>query len=197
MLHSINLFPWREVQRAGHKRRFLQLMSLGVLIALLMQWGAGYYFDRQNQQQQRRLGFLNQHIQQLDQRLRALKMTEAEHQALQARLSVVESLQQKRNKTTQLMHLMPELIPEGVYVDKISMKGDEVEVSGISDSTARLATMLDKLEKSPHLSAVGMHSIVAGTQRFNKDFQSFKVSFHFYAVQPALGASILQGEHHG
>ena len=197
MLHSINLFPWREALRAGHKRRFLQLMSLGALLALFMQWGTGYYFDRQNQQQQRRIGFLNQHIQRLDQRLRALKITEAEHQALQARLSVVESLQQKRNKTTQLMHLMPELIPEGVYVDKISMKGDEVEVSGISDSTARLATMLDKFEKSPHLSAVGMHSIAAGTQRFNKDFQSFKVSFHFYVVQPALGESILQSEHHG
>ncbi|MBC5851728.1 PilN domain-containing protein [Vibrio metschnikovii] len=197
MLHSINLFPWREAQRADHKRRFLQLMSLGVLVALLMQWGTGYYLDQQQQHQQARLDFLNQHLQQLDQRLRALKMTEAEHQALQARLSVVESLQQKRNKTTQLMNLMPELIPEGVYVDKISMKGDAVEVSGISDSTARLATMLDKLERSPHLSAVGMHSIVAGNQRFNKDFQSFKVSFHFHTAQPGLEALIRQGEHHG
>ncbi|EOZ5530004.1 PilN domain-containing protein [Vibrio metschnikovii] len=197
MLHSINLFPWREAQRADHKRRFLQLMSLGVLVALLMQWGVGHYLDQQQQYQQARLDFLNQHLQQLDQRLRALKMTEAEHQALQARLSVVESLQQKRNKTTQLMNLMPELIPEGVYVDKISMKGDAVEVSGISDSTARLATMLDKLERSPHLSAVGMHSIVAGNQRFNKDFQSFKVSFLFHTAQPGLEALIRQGEHHG
>ncbi|QSA19091.1 PilN domain-containing protein, partial [Vibrio furnissii] len=71
---------------------------------------------------------------------------------------------------------MPQLIPEGVYVDKIKMNGQEIELSGISDSTARLATMLDNLEKSDQLSEVGMHSIVAGNRRFGKQFQSFKVS---------------------
>ncbi len=56
-------------------------------------------------------------------------------------------------------------------------------MSGISDSTARLATMLDNLEKSPQLSEVGMHSIVSGNRRFGKQFQSFKVSFLFHASE--------------
>ncbi|NNN45693.1 MULTISPECIES: PilN domain-containing protein [unclassified Vibrio] len=183
MLHTINLLPWRETQRENYRQHFIHLLILGVLLALGAQWLAGSYFEQQNQQQQGRLDFLNQHIRQLDQRLNALKVTEQEHKALLTRLNVVEALQQKRNKSTEFMHLMPDLIPEGVYVDKIKMNGQEVEMSGISDSTARLATMLDHLEKSPQLSEVGMHSIVSGNRRFGKQFQSFKVSFLFHASE--------------
>ncbi|MGC9421065.1 MULTISPECIES: PilN domain-containing protein [unclassified Vibrio] len=183
MLHTINLLPWRETQRENYRQHFIHLLILGVLLALGAQWLAGSYFEQQNQQQQGRLDFLNQHIRQLDQRLNALKVTEQEHKALLTRLNVVEALQQKRNKSTEFMHLMPDLIPEGVYVDKIKMNGQEVEMSGISDSTARLATMLDNLEKSPQLSEVGMHSIVSGNRRFGKQFQSFKVSFLFHASE--------------
>ncbi|WP_425445492.1 PilN domain-containing protein, partial [Vibrio fujianensis] len=119
MLHTINLLPWRETQRENYRQHFIHLLILGVLLALGAQWLAGSYFEQQNQQQQGRLDFLNQHIRQLDQRLNALKVTEQEHKALLTRLNVVEALQQKRNKSTEFMHLMPDLIPEGVYVDKI------------------------------------------------------------------------------
>jgi len=123
-------------------------------------------------------------------------VTEQEHKALLTRLNIVESLQQKRNKTTEFMNLMPQLIPEGVYVDKIKMNGEEIEISGISDSTARLATMLDNLEKSTQLSEVGMHSIVSGNRRFGKQFQSFKVSFLFHASAHKPLATVT-GEKHG
>ncbi|MCG6213987.1 PilN domain-containing protein [Vibrio furnissii] len=195
MVHDINLMPWREARREAHKRRFAGLCVLAVLIALGLQWGAGAYIDRQTQVQQQRLDFLNQHIRDLDSQIAALKVTEQEHKALLTRLSVVESLQQKRNKTTEFMNLMPQLIPEGVYVDKIKMNGQEIELSGISDSTARLATMLDNLEKSDQLSEVGMHSIVAGNRRFGKQFQSFKVSFLFHASSQQAVSADTGGAH--
>ncbi|CAM2851522.1 hypothetical protein VIOR103205_05390 [Vibrio ordalii] len=50
MLHSINLLPWREEQRAAHKRRFMGLVVLGVMSAVGIQWGIGLYFSGQAQQ---------------------------------------------------------------------------------------------------------------------------------------------------
>lgn len=184
MLHNVNLLPWREAERDEHKRRFVGLLALAAIVALGIQWGIGFYIDDQGHEQQLRLNTLNQHISQLDERIAALKVTEDEHKALLTRLKVVESLQQRRNKTTELMNLFPRLIPEGVYVDKIKMNDYDIEVTGISDTTARLATMLEQLESSEQLSNVEMHSIVAGNQRFNKQFQSFKVSFKFHPTEP-------------
>ncbi len=180
MLHSINFLSWRETHREAHKKRFLYLTVISISIVVSMQWGVGWYFDKQTQIQTQRLSFLNQHLLQLDKQIDSLKRAEQEYNDLVARLAMVESLQKKRNKTTQFMDLVPKLIPEGVYVDQMSMNDQLIEISGISDSTARLATMLQLLESSPLISNVEMHSIVSGSHRFGKQFQSFKVSFLFH-----------------
>jgi len=182
MLHQINLLPWRDEIRAQHRKRFIHLVILGVIVAGAGQWAVGNYFYDQQAKQQARLNYLNQYIAGLDRQIQSLKVAEQEHKAILTRLDVVGSLQLGRNKTTDFMNLMPELIPEGVYVDKIKMNGQEIEMAGISDSTARLATMLDNLERSESLKGVEMHSIVHNRKRFNKEFQTFKVSFVFSPV---------------
>ncbi|MFA0554564.1 PilN domain-containing protein [Vibrio sp. 10N.222.55.A1] len=199
MLHQINLLPWRDEIRAQHKKRFIHLVILGVIIALIGQWAVGHYFHDQQAKQQARLNYLNQYIAELDRQIQSLKVAEQEHNAILTRLDVVESLQLGRNKTTDFMNLMPELIPEGVYVDKIKMNGQEIEMSGISDSTARLATMLDNLERSDSLKGVEMHSIVHNRKRFNKEFQTFKVSFVFSPVslENTTASRKDKGAHHG
>ncbi|CAE6882874.1 MULTISPECIES: PilN domain-containing protein [Vibrio] len=192
MLHHINLLAWRENQREEHRRRFIGLIVLGAIAALGVQWGIGKYYQYQQDQQQQRLDYLAHYISQLDKRIEAMKIAEQEHGKILERLKIVEGLQNGRNKTTEFMNLMPSVIPEGVYVDKIKMNDYEIEISGISDSTPRLATMLDNMERSAKLLDVEMHSIVHGKARFGKEFQTFKVSFMF------KGASIKEGgKQHG
>ncbi len=188
MLHHINLLAWRENQREEHRRRFIGLIVLGAIAALGVQCGIGKYYQYQQDQQQQRLDYLAHYISQLDKRIEAMKIAEQEHGKILERLKIVEGLQNGRNKTTEFMNLMPSVIPEGVYVDKIKMNDYEIEISGISDSTPRLATMLDNMERSAKLLDVEMHSIVHGKARFGKEFQTFKVSFMF------KGASIKEGD---
>ncbi|HDU8579559.1 PilN domain-containing protein [Vibrio antiquarius] len=188
MLYRINLLPWRESQREEHRRRFISLVALGMLVAIGIQWGIGKFFEYQQDQQQERLDYLTHYIAELDQRIEAMKIAEQEHSKILERLKVVEGLQNGRNKTTEFMNLMPAVIPEGVYVDKIKMNDLEIEISGISDSTPKLATMLDNMERSAKLNDVEMHSIVHGKARFGKEFQTFKVSFMFKVPEKKVEA---------
>ncbi|MCZ4391043.1 PilN domain-containing protein [Vibrio alginolyticus] len=188
MLYRINLLPWRESQREEHRRRFISLVALGMLVAVGIQWGIGKFFEYQQDQQQERLDYLTHYIAELDQRIEAMKIAEQEHSKILERLKVVEGLQNGRNKTTEFINLMPAVIPEGVYVDKIKMNDLEIEISGISDSTPKLATMLDNMERSAKLNDVEMHSIVHGKARFGKEFQTFKVSFMFKVTEKKLEA---------
>ncbi|HCH3754894.1 TPA: PilN domain-containing protein [Vibrio parahaemolyticus] len=192
MLYRINLLPWRENQREEHRRRFVGLVVLGVMVVLGIQWGVGKYYEYQQDLQQERLDYLTTYISDLDKRIEAMKIAELEHSKILERLKVVEALQNGRNKTTDFMNLMPAVIPEGVYVDKIKMNDLEIEISGISDSTPRLATMLDNMERSAKLLDVEMHSIVHGKARFGKEFQTFKVSFMFNTVEEQK-----EGKQHG
>ncbi|WP_105902874.1 PilN domain-containing protein [Vibrio gangliei] len=179
MLHDINLLPWREEKRQQYKQRFYGMVVLGVLFAAFLQWCGSLYIDHLKSEQQARNQQLQAYIAKLDKQLVNLKEIEAKHKSILTRLRLVESLQNERNKTTDFMNLMPELVPEGVYVDKIKMSGREVEMAGVSDSTARLATMLDNFENSTWLADVEMHSIISGKVLFGKKFQSFKLSFRF------------------
>ncbi|ELB2884113.1 PilN domain-containing protein [Vibrio alginolyticus] len=188
MLYRINLLSWREKQREEHRRRFISLVALGMLVAVGIQWGIGKFFEYQQDQQQERLDYLTHYIAELDQRIEAMKIAEQEHSKILERLKVVEGLQNGRNKTTEFMNLMPAVIPEGVYVDKIKMNDLEIEISGISDSTPKLATMLDNMERSAKLNDIEMHSIVHGKARFGKEFQTFKVSFMFKVTEKKLEA---------
>ncbi|MGP8308919.1 PilN domain-containing protein [Vibrio sp. YIC-376] len=187
MLYRINLLPWRDNQREEHRRRFVGLIVLGLFVAVGVQWSIGKFYEYQQDQQQARLDYLTHYIAELDQRIEAMKIAEQEHSKILERLKVVEGLQNGRNKTTEFMNLMPSVIPEGVYVDKIEMNDLEIEISGISDSTPRLATMLDNMERSAKLLDVEMHSIVHGKARFGKEFQTFKVSFIFKAIEKVEG----------
>ncbi|MCG9576182.1 PilN domain-containing protein [Vibrio tubiashii] len=183
MLHSINLLPWREELRDYRQKRIRLLMMVTLIIAVIIQWGIGSYIEQQQDRQSERNDYLVRHGEQLDQQLNQLKIVEREHQALLTRLSVIEGLQKERNKTTDFMNLLPELIPAGVYIDKLEMNGLQVELAGISDSTSHLATMLDNLEKSPAVTNVEMHSIVHGTARFASKYQSYRVSFSLLGGQ--------------
>ncbi len=187
MLYRINLLSWREKQKEEHRRRFVGLIVLGLFVAVGVQWSIGMFYEYQQDQQQDRLDYLTHYIAELDQRIETMKIAEQEHSKILERLKVVEGLQKGRNKTTEFMNLMPATIPEGVYVDKIKMNDLEIEISGISDSTPRLATMLDNMERSAELVDVEMHSIVHGKSRFGKEFQTFKVSFVFKSVENTEG----------
>lgn len=187
MLHDINLLPWREEKRQEYKQRFYGMVVLGVLVAIGLQWFGSLYIDHLKTQQKTRNQQLQAYVQELDKQLINLKAIEAKHKSILTRLRLVESLQNERNKTTDFMNLMPELVPEGVYVDKMKMNGRDVEIGGISDSTARLATMLDNFENSAWLMNIEMHSIVSGKVVFGKKFQTFKVSFRFESKPLEVG----------
>ena len=184
MLYRVNLLPWREKQRRLHQRRFIGMLLSAIVIVVFTQWLASQYLQYQQRIQQQRLTYLNDYITQLDQRLETMKMAQLAYNKIVERLKFVETLQNNRNKTTQLMNMLPSVVPQGVYVDKIKMNADQVEMTGIAENTPHLTMMLNNLEQSEQLHDVRMHSIVHDKPRFGKKFQVFSLSFLFNALPP-------------
>jgi type IV pilus assembly protein PilN len=155
------------------------LLGSGLLVAALLQYGAARYFDYQQGRQQVRNQRLNQQITLLDSKIRELAQAQEARQSLLMRLEQVELLQNARNKTTELMNLLPTLVPTGVYIDKVKLDGYQLELAGISDSTVYLATMLKNFEHSAQMLEMDIYEIVHGEARFGKQFQTFRVSLRF------------------
>lgn len=159
----INLLPHRELARAARRRQFNTLLGLavaaGVVIVLL---GHSLIAARQSSQEARN-AFLEQEIAKLDIQIGEIKKIREQTQALLARKQVVETLQSNRTEVVHLFDQMIRLLPEGLYLKSFKQVGDTVTISGYTQSSARVSTLMRNLDNSPWFESTTLVEIKAAT----------------------------------
>ncbi len=159
----INLLPHRELARAARRRQFNILLGMsvaaGVVVVLL-----GHSFIAASQStQDARNAFLDQEITKLDIQISEIKKIREQTQALLARKQVVETLQSNRTEVVHLFDQMIRLLPEGLYLKSFSQAGDMVTLSGYTQSSARVSSLMRNLESSPWFESVNLVEIKSAT----------------------------------
>ncbi|CAG18715.1 PilN domain-containing protein [Photobacterium profundum] len=187
MIAKLNLLPWREEKRLQHKRRFMGLLGAAVFVAAAGHWLTAEFIGYQKELQQVRNDQLQLEVDTLERQLSFLPELEKQREALNSRLRIIEDIQSERNRVTHLFSMLPALVPQGVYLDNISLKEGNVLLNGVGDSNGRLASLLSNAERSEWLKDVAMHSIEATKGINSEDLTSFKASFSMKT--PAMVAS--------
>ena len=159
----INLLPHRELARAARRRQFNIFLGItvaaGVMVVLL-----GHSFIAASQStQDARNAFLDKEIVKLDAQISEIKKIREQTQALLARKHVVETLQSNRTEVVHLFDQMIRLLPEGLYLKSFSQAGNVVTLSGYTQSSARVSTLMRNLESSPWFDSVNLVEIKAAT----------------------------------
>lgn len=140
---------------------------------------------------------LEQAIASLEQQLALLPKLDRQRLAYQERLVVIGKIQQARNQVTHLLNLLPAMVPEGVYLDQVSLTARRVALQGEGDSNGQLAMLLARAEQSPWISDVAMHSIVARDgERDAPDNIRFSASFQLRSPQTERAGTQPKGGRH-
>lgn len=159
----INLLPHREIARAARRRQFSVLLGIavaaGVLIVVL---GHALIAARQSNQDARN-AFLEQEIAKLDSQIGEIKKIRQQTQALLERKQVVETLQSNRTEVVHLFDQMIRLLPDGLYLKSFRQSGDIITLSGYTQSSARVSTLMRNLDGSPWFEAPTLIEIKAAT----------------------------------
>ena len=159
----INLLPHRELARAARRRQFNVLLGIavavGVVVVLL---GHSYIAARQSTQDARN-AFLEQEIAKLDIQIGEIKKIREQTQALLARKQVVETLQSNRTEVVHLFDQMIRLLPDGLYLRSFRQSGNMITLSGYTQSSARVSTLMRNLDNSPWFESVSLVEIKAAT----------------------------------
>jgi len=157
----INLLPHREIARAARRRQFNTLLGLavaaGVVIVLL---GHSLIAARQSSQEARNT-FLTKEIAKLDVQISEIKKIREQTQALLERKQVVETLQSNRTEVVHLFDQMIRLLPDGLYLKSFKQVGNVITISGYTQSSARVSTLMRNLEESPWFETVNLVEIKA------------------------------------
>jgi type IV pilus assembly protein PilN len=159
----INLLPHRELARASRRRQFNLLLGIavatGVIVVVL---GHTLIAARQSTQEARN-AFLEQEITKLDAQIGEIKKIREQTQALLARKQVVETLQSNRTEVVHLFDQMIRILPEGLYLNSFKQTGDIITLSGYTQSSARVSTLMRNLSSSPWFESPTLVQIKSAT----------------------------------
>jgi len=159
----INLLPHRELKRAARRRQFNILLGFAVaagVVAVIL--GHSLIAARQSAQDARN-AFLEQEIAKLDGQIGEIRKIREQTQALLERKQVVETLQSNRTEVVHLFDQMIRLLPDGLYLRSFKQAGDIVTISGYTQSSARVSTLMRNLDSSPWFESANLVEIKAAT----------------------------------
>ena len=164
----INLMPHREIKRKQQQKEFFVMLGAVAGLGAATWFAAHYTLDLQLEAQKGRNTYLEAEIVTLDKQIDEIKKLKEQTAALLQRKKVVESLQANRAETVYLLDQLVRQLPDGVYLKAIQQKGNRINITGISQTNARVSTFMRNLEASPYLekpSLVEIHAITDKTSR--------------------------------
>jgi type IV pilus assembly protein PilN len=179
----INLLPHREAKRKARQKQLGILAGLTALTAALICGFLWFVFDQQVKGQQERNKFLTDEIAKLDKQIEEIKKIREETASLLAKKQVVEGLQTTRSEPVQLLDQMLRQLPEGLYLKSIRQTGTKVNVTGYTQSQARVSAFMRNIEASPYLenpNLIEIKAVQVNQQRANE----FNLDFFVKRVKP-------------
>jgi len=159
----INLLPHRELARASRRRQFTVLLGVAVAAGLVAVILGHLVIAARQSNQDARNAFLTAEIAKLDTQIGEIKKIREQTQALLARKQVVETLQSNRTEVVHLFDQMIRLLPDGLYLKSFKQAGDLVTITGYTQSSARVSTLMRTLDDSPWFEAATLVEIKSAT----------------------------------
>ena len=166
----INLLPHREIRRKQQQKQFFTALGLTAVVGALMAYGVYFLLDEEHDNQVNRNKYLTAEIAKVDKEIEEINRLKEQTASLLARKQVVETLQANRADTVHLLDQLVRQLPDGMYLRAVKQQGTKVTINGVTQSQARVSTLMRNLESSQRLGNPALIEIKAtkeGTTRAN------------------------------
>lgn len=178
----INLLPHRQIKRAERQRQFnLMLIITAVAAGAIIFMGHTFIsaqISAQNERNQR----LESANAKLDKEIAEIKELKSQISDVLERKQIVENLQSNRSQAVVVLDELSRQLPEGTYFKAIRQKGRLIDLEGIADTNARVATLVRNFSESDWMESpnlVQIQAVTIGGGRYN----DFKMNVRLKAPQ--------------
>ncbi|PJG60725.1 PilN domain-containing protein [Aeromonas cavernicola] len=150
-MSNINLLPWRDTLACRRKKQFSLLFSVCLCLTTVFVFFADWLVEREISYQRHQNQRLQKEITILDNQLGEIRLLKERRKALLERMHLIERLQLRRNISVRLFNQLPELIPDGVYLNTLSLENEQIDINGKTEAYGRVATMMRSIDNSDWL----------------------------------------------
>jgi len=190
---KINLLPWREAHRAEKKKEFVSLVCVVLVVAALVVFGWDRVVNNQIESQYSRNQLLKSQISKLEKEVSEIKELTKRRQSLLDRIKVIQEVQGNRPEIVKIYDEFVRSVPGGVYVTKMTRKGNKISLVGYAKSNSRVSVLMRRLDASykftaPNLTKVKANDTLGGNgSQFEMQVKIVKPSAELDAKKIAEG----------
>ena len=167
----VNLLPHREIRRKQEQQQFVMALALVALVGAALAYGVYFYLDKVYEEHVGGNKYLTEEIAKVDKEIEEITRLKEQTASLLARKQVVETLQSNRSETVNLLDQLVRQLPDGMYLRSVRQTDAKVVINGVTQSQARVSTLMRNLEASQKLgnpALVEIKSLPQGTTRANE-----------------------------
>ena len=165
----INLRPWREERNALNQKRFMSNLIGSAILAGMVVFGIGYYYDMQMDRQSLRVDFLKAENERLDRQLQEINELNRMRDQLLERLQAIEDLQGTRPLVVRNFDELVRVLPDDLFYTAVKRVDDLITIDGFASQNRDVSNLMRNLARSelfgePVLTRVATSS---GLRQFN------------------------------
>jgi type IV pilus assembly protein PilN len=188
---KINLLPWREELNKKRQQNFAKKLVLSILVGLMIIILLHTYFETVNVYQKNRNQIISQEITIIDKKIIDIKNIEEKTKDLLDKVNFIENKQANRPEVVHLFNEIPKLVPEGVFLTKLTQTDEEVLFEGKSQSNTKISAFMRAIESSTWLKFPKLKVIqLQDRQALKKDDLEQLSDFILSATQKASNHSL-------
>lgn len=176
----INLLPWRQEERARRNKEFMTLVVAVTLLALLSAFATWSYFNNQLQDQRDANALIEQENSRLDAALTEIDTLEQRREDIIARMQVIQDLQGRRPVPVRLWDDIAKAIPPALYLTTLKREGDLITLIGFADNPNVVSSLIRSLDNSQWMG--------------NSAVRNIQQNITAYEPAPALSLTVTTGE---
>lgn len=175
----MNLLPWRERRRLAAVRRLQAWLIVAMLLALC----GVLVFDQLGRQRLQLQALAHARMQaellELDQRLSRVAALEQAHADLHEQRTMLAGLRAGEGNVLAFFEQLEQVLPEGLYLTGLTLKGSEVQLQGLAGSASLVAQFMRGLQAVPSLQKVALQQL-----RGDSRGEAFRLSARLLAPGP-------------
>lgn len=188
----INLLPHRQIRRAERQREFNLMLVASAIAAAAIIFLGNTIINAKTSAQIERNARLEAANAKLDKEIEEIKELKFQIQSVLERKQVVENLQSNRSQAVVVLDELSRQLPEGTYLKSINQQGNTIELKGVADTNARVATLVRNLSVSEWMESPNLIEIKAVTIN-NLKYNEFTMNVMLKAAKAPEGQDVAAG----
>jgi type IV pilus assembly protein PilN len=144
-----NLSPWREKQRRQQRGNNMKYLIKAVFFAVCLVALAHAVFLLLLHIQDEANSRASEKIKKLQSSAGPVQQVQQQIQQLQTQMGVLQQLSTTRDQSLVLLNAVSKVIPDGIYLTKLSLQSQHVEMLGSAETMDQVQQLLKNMQQNP------------------------------------------------